>query len=111
MKISSHGGEIMDPEDRRQGIAIRGILNEMEYQRRRWSVKEDEAKPPEYWLGVLAIYLGKAGQETPVYQGSNFNMSRFRKRVTQIGAICATILEVTGGDGHDGRDAEEQDEG
>jgi hypothetical protein len=88
-------GEIMDPEVKRRADAIKAIVGEREYQRLRWTIEEDKSKPPEYWLGVLTIYLGKAGQETPVYQGSNYSKERFRKRVTQIGAICATILEAT----------------
>lgn len=96
-------GGIVDEASKRQARAIRGILAEMGYQRQRWSIEADKAKPPEYWLGVLTIWLGKAGQETPVYQGSNYSRERFRKRITQLGAICATILEVTDGNG-DGRD-------
>ena len=109
MKPRPHG-EIMDPEVERQGRAIKDILGEREYQRRRWSIEDDAAKTPEYWLGVLTIWLGKAGQETPVYQGANYSRERFRKRVTQLGAICATILEATDQDGAgDGRGSEEDE--
>ena len=98
MKPRHNDEEIVDT---RQGRAIKSILGERDYQRRRWSIEEDKSKPPEYWLGVLSIYLGKAGQETPVYQGQNYSTERFRKRVTQIGAICATILEATDPNGSD----------
>lgn len=102
----------MTNNEERSHRATSAILEEREYQRRRWSTKEDLARPPEYWLGVLTIYLGKAGQEAPVYQGSNYSPERFRKRVTQLGAICHAILECTDTrEKSDGGDQGEEEQG
>jgi hypothetical protein len=70
-------------------------LEERDYQLQRWTVEDDRAKTPEEWLSVLSVYMGKLAMETPQYQRSNFTMAKFRKRVQQLAAIGAAILEAT----------------
>ena len=81
----------------RQRQAIDAILKEREYQRQRWS--DDQRKTMVQWIGILAVYVGKAAQETPLYRENA--LESFRKRIVQIGAICAAILEETDGRGEE----------
>jgi len=85
-------------------LVIDAILQERDYQLHRWTVEDDRRKTPEEWVSILSIYLGKIAMETPQYQNDNYSEERFKKRVQQLTAIGAAILEATSPEETDGED-------
>ena len=85
----------MDNRRREEGrrLVIEAILQERDYQLERWTVDDDREKTPEEWVSILSIYLGKIAMEAPQYQNANYSGERFEKRVRQLTAIGAAILE------------------
>ena len=81
----------MTEEEKQQAQALIEIAEERTYQRKRWSIEQDRLKTPERWIGVLAISLGKISQEAEAYR----NGHAFQKRVAQLAAVCAAVLEAT----------------
>ena len=77
--------------------ALDDIIEERDYQLRRWSEDADREKQLGEWLVILTVYLGKAAQCTYPYNYTDDEhaQGQFRKRVTQLAAICAAILEAT----------------
>jgi hypothetical protein len=76
--------------------ALDEIIKERNYQFTRWTPEHDKGHTPAEWLALLTVYMGKAAMECPPYAGIRpENIDGFRKRVRQIGAICAAILEST----------------
>ena len=75
--------------------ALDEIIQERDYQLQRWSTDHDERHSIGDWMTILAVYLGKAAQCVAPYAADEQETTReqFRKRVTQLGAICAAILE------------------
>lgn len=73
--------------------AIDAIVEERDYQRKRWGVDGDKTRSPDEWTTILAIYTGKVAMESKSYQDGNFSRARFLKRVKQLAAIAAAILE------------------
>jgi membrane-anchored protein YejM (alkaline phosphatase superfamily) len=97
----SFGDNMTNPvEDRRLRDRLRKALDEIiqerDYQLQRWSEDHDEKHSSNEWLAILTVYLGKAAQCVYPYASADDQSSRaqFRKRVTQLGAVCAAILEV-----------------
>lgn len=86
-----------DPRERdAMRRAIEAMLEERDYQARRWTPEDDQARSPEEWLSILTTWLGKAGNECPAFRPQD-DQSRaaFRKRIVQLGAICLAVLEAT----------------
>ena len=84
------------PKTRKMFAALAEIVEERNYQTARWTPEHDKEHSPAEWLAILAVYIGKAAMECPPYTTSPKKMAAFRKRVRQVGAICAAILEATG---------------
>lgn len=87
----------MEDERRKEAsrrFVIDSILQERDYQLQRWTVDDDRGKTPEEWVSILSIYVGKIAMETPQYQNQNYSEERFRKRVQQLTAIGAALLEA-----------------
>jgi hypothetical protein len=76
--------------------ALDDIVRERDYQLQRWSTDHDEQHTANSWLTILTVYLGKAAQCVYPYTYADDTPSKaqFKKRITQLGAICAAILEV-----------------
>lgn len=85
-------------EDDRSGFraALDEIIKERNYQMLRWTPEYDDGHTNEEWLSILTVYMGKAAQECKAYHGED--MDAFRKRIRQVGAICAAVLESTAKD-------------
>jgi len=84
----------------REGLrrAIDEIIKERNHQMLRWTPEHDEGHTPAEWLSILTVYMGKAAMECPPYNmlpNQKQRLESFRKRVRQVGAICAAILEST----------------
>jgi hypothetical protein len=77
-----------------QREVINLILAERGYQLQQWTPEEDQSKDPEEWLSILMVYMGKWASEMPVYQGDNFSLERFKRRIRQVTAIGFAILEA-----------------
>jgi hypothetical protein len=78
---------------------LQDIVEERERQRRVVAgAQQDSERSPGDWVGILALWLGKAAQETPLYRGS-FSRRMFRSRLIQIAAICLAALEAIDDDG------------
>ena len=77
--------------------SIDEIVKERDYQLKRWGTEHDAQHNPNSWLVILSVYLGKTAQCVYPYAFADDadTLSQFRKRVTQLGAICAAILEST----------------
>lgn len=78
--------------------ALDEIIKERNYQMLRWTPEHDKGHTPSEWLAILTVYLGKAAMECPPYNQMPNEARRteaFRKRIRQVGAICAAILEST----------------
>ena len=50
-------------------------------------------KTPSDWLAAICVSIGKAAQESPLYQGPNYHKERFKKRLIQAAAICVAAIE------------------
>ena len=77
-----------DPKHR---DAIQAIIDERKYQKERWG--EDHHTLMD-WASLMSVYSGKVVQTVPPF-GLKEDLRAFRKRVTQLAAICAAALEQT----------------
>lgn len=84
--------ERRDPTLLSQRAAIDALIAERDYQRERWKEDHDRKHTPEDWLVILSVWLGKLGNETPMFQGA-FDKSKFLKRLIQLGAIAVAAYE------------------
>ena len=72
------------------------MLEERKYQTQRWTPEDDLGRTPEEWLSIITTWVGKAGNECAAFRPQDDQAkAAFRKRVTQIGAICLAVLEAT----------------
>jgi len=85
----------MSEHDRRAKERLRSVIDqiveERDYQLRRWDTQRDQHHAPEDWLGIMTVWLGKVASECKPYN-ENPNTA-FKKRVAQLAAICAAALE------------------
>jgi hypothetical protein len=73
-----------------QRAVIDALIEERNYQRERWrDVCQHEE---EDWLTILAVWMGKLAQESPLYQGA-YDRSKFLKRLIQLAAISVAAYE------------------
>lgn len=88
-------------EERRQAQAqaarkvLEGVLEERDYQRSRWT--QDKERTLQDWACILGTWAGKVQSTTYNPNGAvNSPEARqaFKKRVTQLGAICLAALEA-----------------
>lgn len=73
--------------------AIDRIIEEHLHQRNRWTVTDDKQRHPGEWVTILSVYMGKLATETRAWKGGE-RLDQFKKRLTQLGAICASALEA-----------------
>jgi hypothetical protein len=90
--------EAQHPIDESLKKAMDGVAEELKYQKQKWGTDHDKQHSPEDWLTILTIWLGKLGQETPMFAGDDWHeLPKFLKRLDQIAAIAisakATLLE------------------
>jgi len=88
-------GEQRSQETKRLRAALDEIIKERNYQLLRWTPEHDEGHTPAEWMAILAVYMGKAAMECSPYNTLPKRQAAFRKRVRQLGAICAAVLEAT----------------
>jgi len=73
--------------------AIDHIIEERVYQKQRWTVMDDQQRSPGEWVTILTVYMGKLATETREWKGGP-KPEQFKKRLIQLGAICAAAIEV-----------------
>ena len=71
--------------------ALDGVLEERDYQRSRWN--QDKERSMQDWSGILGTWMGKIHAATYSSDGAPVSKEAFKKRVTQLGAICLAVLE------------------
>lgn len=77
--------------------ALGKVLEERDYQRKRWLLKDDQCYTIQDWTNILGTWMGKVHSSTYSQQGFAETPERrrmFKKRVTQLGAICLAALEA-----------------
>ena len=87
-------------EERRLGApaarkVLDGVLEERDYQRSRWT--QDKTRTMQDWACILGTWTGKVQSTTYNPNGavdSPEARQAFKKRVTQLGAICLAALEA-----------------
>lgn len=75
--------------------AVDGVLEERDYQRERWTT--DQERTLQDWACILGTWTGKIQSTTYNPQGAVDTpeaRQAFKKRVTQLGAICLAALEA-----------------
>lgn len=72
--------------------ALKEILTEREYQKSRWEADHDQSHSTQDWSTIMAAYMGKVARAVPPYAAYD-DPRNFRRRVTQLGAICLAALE------------------
>jgi hypothetical protein len=85
--------EEREPENNPQRKAIDRILKEREYQRERWGSAHDRGHTIEEWSNIITVYTGKVAATVEPY-GRHMDKEAFKKRITQLAAICAAALEA-----------------
>jgi len=80
-------------QDSYQRTALEKILEERDYQNKRWGRAHDKCHSPEDWSVILGVYMGKVHSQVFPYQIHRKD-SEFLKRVRQLGALCLAILET-----------------
>ena len=70
------------------------MLKERDYQTKKWSLEYDKEHTLQDWSTILTSYNGKVAATTEIYRDDR---KAFRKRVTQLAAICLAALEATNG--------------
>jgi hypothetical protein len=71
---------------------INEIIQELEYQEQRWGQEHDHGHTDQDWMTILSVYNGKAASSLHPYNDAEKDNKSFRKRVTQIAAICMAKL-------------------
>lgn len=75
--------------------ALAAIIVERDKQRDQWSPERDKKHDVSDWVTILAVYLGKLGYETVLYQGKgSFVKEKAKKRLVQISAIALAAVEA-----------------
>lgn len=100
--LSSLEQEAQKPAEERRGseneaqrVALKAIIEEREYQNKRWGPDHDKKHTPEEWHVILSVWLGKLANETPMFQGeAYYDKAKFLKRLAQMGAIAAAAYEA-----------------
>lgn len=83
------------PESEAWRLALGAIIDEREYQKKRWGPEHDRGHTPEEWHVILSVWMGKLANETPMFQGESFyEKAKFLKRLAQVGAIAAAAYEA-----------------
>jgi len=71
------------------------VLEERSYQRKRWTSEHDKKHSPLEWSGIMSVWNGKVAKATHLYRNPDdpASLKEFKKRVTQLAAICIAALE------------------
>ena len=91
-------GFVAEQEERRDNDKVRAVLDrvleERDYQRTRWMSDKDHS--PRDWTVIMTVWLGKASSNTYPYHYADDPdaVKAFKKRVTQLAAICLAALEA-----------------
>lgn len=72
------------------------VLEERDYQRTRWTLEHDREHTTLEWSGILSVWNGKVASTTCLYQDQRDPkaLEAFKKRTTQLAAICIAALEA-----------------
>lgn len=86
-----------DPGGQKARAALQAVIDEREYQRHRWDTPHDRQHSRAGWLTILNVWMGKTAENVAPYAAADDKESLrgFRKRLTQIAAICLAALEAT----------------
>jgi hypothetical protein len=90
----------MSDEERRDGEltaqrrALNRVLEERDHQIKRWTPEHDRRHTTQDWSTILTSYNGKVASTTSLYLDDK---EAFKKRVTQLAAICLAALEAVDG--------------
>ena len=76
--------------------AVQAVLTERDYQMQRWSSEHDKKHSTQDWASIMAVYTGKVVSTTYPYDHTDSPQGKesFKKRVTQLAAICLAALEA-----------------
>jgi hypothetical protein len=69
--------------------ALQEVLNELSYQKRRWSSLHDQRHTAKEWALIASNYAGKVA--TCAVNGDD--VDEVRKRLAQLAAVCLSALE------------------
>jgi hypothetical protein len=87
--------ERREPSAQKARKALDVILEERDHQRRRWTM--DKERTLQDWACILGTWTGKVHSTTYNPTGADTSpeaRQAFKKRVTQLGAICLAALEA-----------------
>jgi hypothetical protein len=70
--------------------ALQEVLNELNYQKRRWSQLHDQRHTSKEWALIVAGYAGKLA----TCAVNEDDVAEVRKRLAQVSAICLSALEA-----------------
>ena len=84
-----------DAEAATRRKAVQAVLEERDYQMKRWSFEHDKKHSSQDWASIMTVYLGKVASTTYPYDYTDSPQGKesFRKRTTQLAAICLAALE------------------
>ena len=76
--------------------AVQAVLEERDYQTKRWTLEHDRKHSSQDWASIMAVYVGKVASTTYPYDYTDSPQGKesFRKRTTQLAAICLAALEA-----------------
>lgn len=69
--------------------ALQEVLNELSYQKRRWSSLNDQKHTPKEWALIASNYTGKLA----TCAVNEDDLEEVRKRLAQLAAVCLSALE------------------
>ena len=88
------------PDSAKMREVLEEILQEREYQEKRWGVEHDAKHTFQDWLVILTVWLGKLASTVHPYafldKQPNPSQDRkdYRKRLIQVAAICLAAVEA-----------------
>lgn len=86
-------------ENEKESAVLARVLEERNYQRTRWTQEDpehDKKHTTMEWLAIMTVWAGKVAKSTYVYANPKdpASLKEFKKRVTQLAAICLAALEA-----------------
>jgi len=71
--------------------AIKLVLEERDFQVKRWGTDRDKKHTMQQWSTILSVYSGKVASCTEVYSNDR---KAFKKRTRQLAAVALAALEA-----------------